>query len=434
MKKAIALSLLLWGCAAPEEAPSPDVYPPAVDPGKEVRKERSRQRPQEAIKGLTLEKAFQLAEGAHPGLAAARARAEAAQGRVVQAGLFPNPILVGRMESAPFEGGTTGEAEYVAGVSQRIPVGGRLGAATRAREFERDRLLEEFEVERLEIRGRVHAAFAAALYMEEVVKVQTQARTIAENGVAVAKSLLAAGDALPEEVARVEIEELRARLEVERARSMREVAFLVLVTAIGEPRLKLESTEGALDAALEIPTLESVLSDLAKSPFAGASEADIAASLEQVDLARAERIPDVNIDLFYRRLQATEMNAFDLGLGIAIPLFDRNQGRLSEARADLKAAKARARASRNELERRVREAYLKLSRAMAHSRLLKDEILPRAETVLKGAETRYSGGDIGLVEALPIRRERTALQLAYLESLREVMEAWASLKPFIRSR
>ena len=64
-------------------------------------------------------------------------------------------------------------------------------------------------------------------------------------------------------------------------------------------------------------------------------------------------------------------------------------------------------------------------------RTLKDEILPRAETVLKGAETRYAGGDLSLPDQIPIRRDRASLQLTYLESLREVMEAWAKLNPFL---
>jgi outer membrane protein TolC len=64
--------------------------------------------------------------------------------------------------------------------------------------------------------------------------------------------------------------------------------------------------------------------------------------------------------------------------------------------------------------------------------VLQEEILPRAETVLRGAEARYAAGDANLIDVLPARRERTSLQLAYLESLREVLEAWAQLSPFLQ--
>ena len=60
---------------------------------------------------------------------------------------------------------------------------------------------------------------------------------------------------------------------------------------------------------------------------------------------------------------------------------------------------------------------------------MKTEILAKADTVLKGAEARYAAGDISLAEILPVRRDWAAVQLTYLESLRDVMQAWAELKP-----
>ena len=85
--------------------------------------------------------------------------------------------------------------------------------------------------------------------------------------------------------------------------------------------------------------------------------------------------------------------------------------------------------TQNELTTRLRESYLQLTAALANSRTLKTEILAKADTVLKGAEARYAAGDISLAEILPVRRDWAAVQLTYLESLRDVMQAWAELKP-----
>src|SRR5688572_1448744 len=78
---------------------------------------------------LTLEQAIELAEQNHPDLAEARALSDAAKARRAQAGKLPNPEAVARIESAPFNGRTADSAEYVAGVSQAVPVGGRLSAS-----------------------------------------------------------------------------------------------------------------------------------------------------------------------------------------------------------------------------------------------------------------------------------------------------------------
>ncbi len=425
MKKLAAGVLVLFSaCAAPEREPLPRPAEGGAPPGEAAV-------PQERVKDFTLDHALAFAERLHPELLAARARIEAARGRVLQAGLYPNPELVARMEVAPIHGGTTDEAEYVAGISQRVPIGGRRGAAERVEELERDRLVRELEVRRLEVRSRVHAAFAAALYMEETVRLQSESLRIAESGLAVTRARQAAGDALPEDAARVEMEHLRSRLEHDRAVSLREAAFLALAAALAAPGLRIESISGSIEAALEVPALESLLAALGRNPLVEAAEAGVVVERAREELARAQRVPDVNLDLFYRRQEASRTDAFDAGISVALPLFDRNQGRLREIRAQVAAAESGARHARNELDRQLREVHLKLVRAMAQARLLKEEILPRAGTVVRGVEARYAGGDMSLADLLPIRRDLTQARLAHLESLREVLEAWALLRPFV---
>ncbi|HLF93481.1 MAG TPA: TolC family protein, partial [Planctomycetota bacterium] len=256
---------------------------------------------------------------------------------------------------------------------------------------------------------------------------------IAENGAAVTRARQAAGDALPEEVARAEMEQIRVRLDLDRIRSLRGQAAVALASALGDSGVRIESVRGTLEMTLEIPALEAIQDSVGRHPALGAAAADVAAQRARIELAESQRVPDVTLDLFYRRLQHSEGNAFDVGLTIPLPVFDRNQGRLREARAETSAAEARLRLTRNELLRELRQAHGRLASALGAARTLKDEILPRAETVLKGAETRYAAGDLSLPDLIPIRRERASLQLNYLESLREVMEAWAELKPFLEA-
>ena len=119
------------------------------------------------LDALTLEHAVGLAERQHPDLAEANALIEAAEGRVRQAGAFPNPEAIARIEQAPFKGRTLDEAEYLAGVAQPVPLGSRLSKAKQAEQLERDRRAKELEVRRRELRKHVHSAFATALYQEK---------------------------------------------------------------------------------------------------------------------------------------------------------------------------------------------------------------------------------------------------------------------------
>jgi len=287
------------------------------------------------------------------------------------------------------------------------------------------------EVTRRGLRKRVHSAFATALYQERAFQTQSQIAQSIEKVVATTKARVDAGDAVPEDLARVEMELARAKVELQRSAAMREQSLVALAGAIGDVNLSVKSLAGSLDTAFEIPTLESLAANLSAQPEIQLAETSLRASRARVDLAKAGRIPDVKVEALYHRLEATKENTFDIGVSIPLPLFNRNQGRVREARAEATAADARARATENELNLQLRESHTQLSSALASSRALKSEILPRAETVLKAAEARYAAGDISLSEILPIRRDWAIVQLTYVESFRDVMRAWAGLSPFL---
>jgi outer membrane protein, heavy metal efflux system len=382
------------------------------------------------LESLTLDQALEMAERQHPQLAEARALVEAAAGRAQQAGLFPNPEAIVGAQQLPLESGTSNQREYVAGIAQPIPLGGRLGKAREAELLDREVRVRGLEVTRRDLRRRVHSAFATALYQEKAFQTQSQIAQSVEKVAATTKSRVDAGDAVPEELARMEMEFARARVEVQRSQSLREQALLGLAAAIGDSRLRVKSLAGSLDTTFEIPTLESLAASLSAQPEFALADTSLRASHARIDQARAERIPDVKVEALYHRLEATKENTFDLGLSIPLPLFNRNQGKLREARAEADAAEARARLTENELNLRLRESYTQLTSALAVTRALQTEILPRAETVLKSAESRYAAGDTSLADVLPVRREWAAIQLSHLESLRDVMLAWAQVRSF----
>jgi outer membrane protein, heavy metal efflux system len=382
---------------------------------------------------LTLDQALEMAERLHPQLAEARALVEAAAGRAQQTGAFPNPEFIVGAQQLPLESGASNQREVVAGVAQPIPLGDRLGKAREAEMLEREVRVRGLEVARRDLRKRVHSAFATALYQEKAFQTQSQIAQSVEKVAATTKARVDAGDAVPEELARMEMEFARAKVEVQRSQSLREQAMLGLAAAIGDSRQNVKSLVGSLDTTFEIPTLESLAANLSAQPEFALADASVRASNARIDLAKAERIPDIKVEALYHRLESTKENTFDIGVSIPLPLFNRNQGRVREARAEAAAAEARAHMTENELNLRLRESYSQLTTALAISRAFQTEILPRAEIVLKSAESRYAAGDTSLADVLPVRRDWAAIQLTHLESLRDVMRAWAQVSGNLKS-
>lgn len=375
------------------------------------------------IPRLSLEDAFVLAAREHPALREGRGEAAAATARRQHAGRLTDPKLVARMESAPLRDRTASDAEYVAGISQEIPIGGRLGAARNAATLDLDRAKAGQEVTRVEIQRRLHSAFAAALYADQFQRWHTAFLTNAQTLKQIVHARVELGDASREDLARAELEAIQSELEHRRSLGVWNEARLQLAHAIGNPNLQIESLEGSLSEVLALSEIEAILTNTA--PHDTANAATLAAQKARVELAKRERIPDVNLDLFYRRLQSTQDDAFDAGVSVAIPLFSRGKARVREAQAELELTEARLALRRNELEVRNSTVLNRIRLTTESTRLIEEHALPRARSILETAEKRLSAGDISLSEVLAQRRQFASLQLAYLESLRDVLEAWA---------
>jgi cobalt-zinc-cadmium efflux system outer membrane protein len=377
------------------------------------------------LKDLSLEKAIEIALKSHPSLAEAEAHVEIAKARADAAGRLPNPDAVARMESAPFSS-TTSRAEYVGGVSQTIPIGGRLSAARKAELAGVATRSHELDAVKFELTRTVRNAFATALFISEVLEIQTNNAASLRELVRITKARAEAGDVNALDVARIESEEAWHRLEVREASRLHHVAMDGLASAMGDFRTPIESLAGSLDDTLQITAIRAA-SFADDHPTVRTAESEIKAQEARVKLAKAERIPDVNLDLLYRRLEASRENAFDVGVRIPIPLFDRKK-RVRQAEQELRATEARLERVRNHIGHEQHELELELESALEAVELLKKEVLPKSEKALRGAEARYKGGDIGLAELLVVRREHATARLRYAETLRVVMSAWSSLR------
>lgn len=419
------LTLVVAGCA--DSPPRDPVSRPPWHASPSAAEEPSI----EEIADLTLADALRLAAGTLPELAEARALAEAAEGRAEQAGLLPNPEVSLRMEAAPLGRGTTTDADYLLGLSQGIPLGGRLGDARRAHHHEAIRLAAEAHVRERVASRRIRSAFAEALFFEQLALLRERVSELSGGAFKTALARQAAGEATAEEIARARFEAARSSATARASRSRRDASRVALAVSIGRPRLIIRSLSGELEAALEIPAVEDLVRRLQSHPSIAAASADIAAREAFREMALAERIPDLNLDLGYRYIGSGDTHAFDVGISFALPVFGRNQGRLREADADIAAARARARHAGASLEGELRQSLSRLTSAIDALRVARESLAPAIEEVVRVAEVRFAAGDASASELALARRELAAAQVEILEALRDATEAWGEVRELV---
>lgn len=381
--------------------------------------------------GLTLERALDLAFSEHPALVRARAEVDVAAARLEQAGRWTNPDLVAGFENAPIDGGTFQQAEYLLGVAQSVPLSGRHARERDVGARERQLAEEEASAQLFEVRRAVHGAFATALYAQAVAELVGELARVAEQSLGLARVRLEAGDAVADEVARMRLEHGLAQREARRAETTWRIASGDLVAAIGAPARTIDSVAGDLDLALALPALEELVQRLDENPaiLVAAARADVAAA--QVDLAQALRVPELRLELLYRRDEATEINAFDAFVGVPLNLWSSGRLYVKEKRRALTAARADELAQRNALAGHLRRAHLELERAIEDLQHLRSEILPRVEELLALSSARHELGDILLDELLQARRELLKKRLEECALQREALRAFAELTPYL---
>ncbi len=345
-----------------------------------------------------------------------------------RAGLLPNPTL-------DLEGGTgaltgsSAENNLAIGVSQEFLLAGkrdkRLTVAERELEVYRWQLADRERT----LREEVKAVFYDAMLAEQRLKLTDRSIELNRQLLEVTKDRLAAGD-IPElemNLAKVELTRSEgARIEVERALLQ---AKARLFTFMGLPAGEAPAIAGALDNGFSLNKNLADLKQLAlgKRPDLKALETEKSRGDADIALAQSEAIPNLTAGLAFRR-DTTSMEiggvegkdtAYTIGLKLSmpIPVFDKNQAGVQEARAKRSSAESRLTAATRNVERDVDTAYTSALNAEKVLSLYKSNIIPQLEENLKLTQEAYRLGEVGILSVIQEQKKFFEVSDGYLTAL-----------------
>jgi cobalt-zinc-cadmium efflux system outer membrane protein len=335
--------------------------------------------------GLRIEDFEKVALEKNPAIARAKANIEAARGRARQAGLYPNPmvgITADEVNTGPIIRG--GEIGFF--VQQDIVLGGKLSKSRSTLEQETARTEAESEGQRLRVLNDVRAAFYQTLAAQRKVDVRTRLMELVKEAVAVSGQLKNVGQADLPDVLQIEVEEQRAELALMQARNELDQRWRQLAAAVGDPAMTPRPLAGDLEQLPELelePSLSLLLRD---SPQVKVAQADVRRAEAALDRARVEKIPNLDIlgGLRYNR-ELLEVGQRPVGLegffdvGVRIPLFDRNQGGVQAARAEVTSAERNVERVQLALRSRLAVAFREYLDAREAAMRYQTAMLPRAQ-------------------------------------------------------
>ena len=142
----------------------------------------------------------------------------------------------------------------------------------------------------------------------------------------------------------------------------------------------------------------------------------------------SKRIQDPTISLGMRYLNENNDNAFVFGVSIPLPLFNRNQGGVLEARQRLEQSGEKQNSSTLRIFAALAEAYQLLAGSYAEAAALKKEILPGALSAFEATKEGYLQGKFNYLDVLDAQRTFFDARNRYIEVLSVYHKAFVDVK------
>jgi cobalt-zinc-cadmium efflux system outer membrane protein len=368
---------------------------------------------------LTLSQAQALGLLQHPRLAAFGWEVRAGEARTLQASLPPNPEAGIEVENFAGSGTLQGfqGAEITIHLSQLIELAGKRQKRARVAALERDLLAWDYEAARLEVLTQVTQAFVEVLSAQQRLRLHLEMVRLAEQVLRTAAERVRAGKVSPVEETRAQVALSTSRVAAERTQRELDAARERLVVTWGGRTPAFDRADGTLEPGATIPSAALLAERIAQNPDIARWATEMAQRRAAMDLAGAQRIPDPTIQGGVRHIRETGDTALVMAFSIPLPVFNRNQGGVLEARYRLAKAEEERRTAEVQVRTAMAEAYGALASAFVEATRLYNEVLPGAQQAFEATSEGYRQGKFGFLEVLDAQRTLFEARGRYLEVL-----------------
>ena len=382
---------------------------------------------------LTLTQAVDIALRNSPQLAGYPLEFQAAEGRVQQASLLPNPEFSVDVENVwgDLPGWSMAETTY--SIRQLLEVGKR-SPRIRMAESERGVLQHESDIVRLNVVADVKRGFINALSARKKLELNREGHRFAELLASGVTGRVSAGAVSPIEETRARVVLAVSSANVERSALEFEAARRELAAAMGESTPSFESLAGNLDEDFSVPPADNVAERIQANPDVTRWIAERDRRNAVLEAERSMAIPNVTLTGGIRHFRENSDTAFVLGFSVPLPLFNRNQGAIREAEALRSKADTERRATELLLQSQVGQRQGALMAARREATLLREEALLGAQSAYDAVSEGYRLGKFRYLDVLDAGKTLVETRLRYLEAVTAFHLAKVDLERLLATR
>lgn len=374
------------------------------------------------INDLTIQDAIKIAFKKNPELKSLQLEVNALEFAAFQSGLLPNPELgvdaeniFGTNNFSAFKQGET-----TVSISQNILLAGKLNKRQKVSSLTTDLASWDYESKRLEILTEVRRIFTRALIIQKEIIQNKELLKISKEFVDNLKRRVEAGKISTAEVSRADIIVNLIEIDLENSNLDYLSQLNKLKSILGDNSLKINNLAGAPFSISELPNYSELLSLVAQHPSLKRFDKEFEKQKAVIELEEANGIPDLTLSAGFRRFNETKDNAFVLGASIPLPLFNKNQGTIEEAKIRYDKVETEFLQIRNNLLSEFNILFQQLKNTFSAIKKLKEETIPSAKNAFQIIKEGNLLGKFTILDVLDSERTLFELQNQYLKRLGEL--------------
>jgi cobalt-zinc-cadmium efflux system outer membrane protein len=412
---------------APPDPPRKQEEQPTLPPPKKMDNGADNSAPPETADGqpLTLADLEQIALTNNPTIPQAGALVQQQQGLTRQAGLYPNPQAGYLRTDADQDGQSQTNGVFL---SQTIVTAGKLRLARQAGRQDIQMRQWQLNAQQYRVLNDLRIRYYEVLGAQQAVQAAKDLVKLAEDGLRAAEELLKAKQGARPDVLQAKIQLAAIRTSLQDAEYRHRAAWQQMANVAGVADLPHAPLVGSLED--NIPNLdwnESLQRLLASSPLLKTQEAEIRAAQYELKAAYAQAVPDVSVQVVAQRDHIMKFSSVSTLVALPVPLFNRNQGGIVNARGVLQQQQKEYERIRLALSDALAASFRQYQTLRTQSERLGKEILPQAKENLDLTTQAYKAGRLDFLHVLNARQTYFQSDLARIDALTELHKVVAEI-------
>src|ERR1051325_4076759 len=363
---------------------------------------------------ITLAEAVEIFLRQNLQLVAARYDIETADAEKLTARLRPNPQLTVGLSDLPlnFSGPFIKEQTYSYGLSHTIELGGKRSKRIDVADANSDLARGQFDMGVWQLTKEVKRKFYTVVLNQSLLNLARENESTFEEIVKHTTELVNAGEISGLDLERVEVEKLKFDTDLANSERDYEVALRDLrFTLGGDYRAMDIEVAGTMDyEPYQFSFTELRDKALAERPDLKAAQLSERAADANIRLQNAQRIPDLSLGGGIDQAPSGT-STYTAGIGITLPISDRNQGERAKALIEKKKAQNQEQLVTNQVLSDVDKALVAFEMQKRRVDLYRTGVITKVNDIQRLTEVALKAGEsstLDLLDAIRTRRDTLA--------------------------